>query len=254
MRRLMLLLATALLASLCACGRNEETDWLPTAPSPGVVYDTITPEPDISTAEPPTTSNEDETMSSDPSAPSIDDASEPAVEIEWTEITYPFKTLDDYTYDISLKLSPWILLSNDEIINAAWDEVGNGKALPGFNNWGLTLYLPQENGYNRTDLSFATQMTDMYYCIGTMEITNTTEGWPIDADNPRSVNPWAVWNGKELANGSTDMICRVFYSNKTTDSGRGRALNVNASMSKDTWGPVTFIIMAPENISPKYPD
>ncbi|MBO4468154.1 MAG: hypothetical protein J5766_02520, partial [Clostridia bacterium] len=59
------------------------------------------------------------------------------VNITWKEIKTSQTDSDGYSYEITFKLSPWILISNTEIINRAWKEVGGNNSLPGFNDWGL---------------------------------------------------------------------------------------------------------------------
>lgn len=57
--------------------------------------------------------------------------------IEWTEMVHNVKDGDGYRYEITIKLSPWILTSNKQILNNAWNQVGKNETLPGFDGWGL---------------------------------------------------------------------------------------------------------------------
>jgi len=179
------------------------------------------------------------------------------VDIDWNTLTFFEEDNDGYTYEVSMKLSPWILLSNSETVNAAWSKVSSGKSLPGFSDWGLKN---SQNMHYRNDFgdthgfSFGHKMSDMYYCVGELTIKNATEGWNITDDNQRSVNismnldcDYNAHNGSGSA-----YIWRIFFSSGAEDYARyGICV---ASLKKNTWGPVPIIIMAPENFSPNYPN
>ena len=182
-----------------------------------------------------------------------------AADIEWTDVSYTTTDTDGYVYEITLKVSPWILLSNTDIVNSAWSEVGKSNTLPGFNSWSLRqdslgTYFRQGLSNGNSTSYFAFNMSDMYYCVGTAQITNITEGWSIDASSPRSLYFGLQWVSSfdKSAYAGVYAIGRVFYSNETTDGCNGLAHS--AKMTSDHWGPVSFVIMAPENFSPNYPD
>ena len=173
----------------------------------------------------------------------------PEITIDWVEYTSTFTTDGGYVLDISVKMSPWILLSNTETINSAWMEVSNGNALPGFDDWGLR----SGNGsyYFRNNFTFGSSfnatLTDMYYCMGTLTIQNKTEGWSIDSSNSQSlislISP---------SDYRQDVIGKVFYSNGAQDS--GDYARVDANIKSDTWGPCTFVIMTGEEFTPNNPE
>lgn len=179
----------------------------------------------------------------------------PNVDVEWKNVTYFEEDNDGYKYEVSMKLSPWILLSNSETVNAAWDELNSGKSLPQFNDWGLKELQGYYSRSEREGLySFSHKMTDMYYCVGEMTIKNKTEGWDITDDNKRSVNLSISWdcnyNGHNRYGSA--YIWKVLFSNEAKDYYDGKPCT--ASMKKNTWGSVPFVIMIPENFSPKYPN
>lgn len=180
-------------------------------------------------------------------------------DIDWTEVSYTKTDSDGYTYEITFKLSPWILLSDTDIVTSAWAEVGGNNTIPGFNDWGLK---PESSGNQfRQGISeggttnyFAHHMTDMYYCIGTVKIENITEGWNISASSPRSLYFSLRWASSfdKMDYAGAYSIGRVFYSNGTQDESDG--LGHSAKMTSDQWGPTSFIIMAPENFTPNFPN
>ncbi|MBQ3418206.1 MAG: hypothetical protein IJH32_10300 [Ruminococcus sp.] len=175
--------------------------------------------------------------------------------VDWTTRTYNCTDTDGYTYQITIKLSPWIFTGNTSTLNAAWGEVGKGNPLPTtFKDWGLKQvekYQDRQNvGVYAHDESFLVVMTDMYYSVGQIYIKNVTEGWNITSSSPR--NPiFEIYTNVDVAS-MASTITRTFYGNKTQD--QANKVRIDTKMTGDTWGPVPFIMMAPENISPNYPD
>lgn len=173
---------------------------------------------------------------------------------EWTKISYSSEDSDGYTFDISVELSPWVLLSNTDIVNSIWKEVSAGQQLPSFNDWGLNLYNSSgfNNFYERNNenVMFFHTMTDMYYCIGSATIKNTTNGWDISEQNPRQITEslFCSLNVNDVNSGGSSIICKTFYNDGIKDYG---GVTIEGTM-KGNIVTIPFIIMAPENISPKY--
>ena len=79
-----------------------------------------------------TTTTQDNTSTTEQTTEEV-----PNVSIEWTEFSYETEDNDGYTYLITVKLSPWILYSETDIINEAWSVVGKDHSLPTFDSWGF---------------------------------------------------------------------------------------------------------------------
>ena len=129
--------------------------------------------------------------------------------IEWTEFSYDTKDTDGYTYKITVKLSPWILYSETDILNSAWSVVGKDNLLPTFESW--NLHKDSKNKYWRdytgrsSDFdkgSWYYSMNDMYYCVGNVSIQNTTEGWNITKNATRTVKAQSAQNLLSQTGGS----------------------------------------------------
>lgn len=219
------------------------SDMPATGPATGMETDAL-PAEDIP-AEPPVAMEE----------PTQELPAEFVVEIDWTEVSYTTTDQDGYTYEITFKFSPWILLSNTDIVNSAWAEVGGNHVLPGFDGWG---FRKNGNSYTRSvydgafyhDISF--HMTDMYYCLGTVEIINKTEGWSISSDSPRTLYEnfhWSIPNPDDRYH--SNAIYRLFYSDSERDARVG--VNFGVTMQGDNCS-LPFIIIAPENFTPAFPD
>lgn len=247
-RRLACLLAIVIVLSLAGCGGENMEDISEEADGYQIDNSTISAKPsDIS----PLPADEDENNVS---------ATPPEeTDIAWTEVSYTTTDADGYNYEITFKLSPWILLSdNADIIDSIWTEIGKGNELPGFDDWGLTK---MSNFHQRSFIQgaltrkFTHAMTDMYYCLGTVQIKNITNGWSITSESSRNSSFGLTWaSGYELSGGSSSTVYsigKVFYSDSAEDEDDG--LDHGAKMTNDYWGPAPFIIMAPENFSPNYP-
>ena len=183
------------------------------------------------------------------------------VDIDWTEAVYTVEDNDGYRYEISFKLSPWILVSNSDIISSAWQEIGENKTLPlTFEDWGLKK---QGNTYKRSNVTnavghgnsspFGGEMTDMYYCLGTFSVKNVTEGWSITESSSRSItSALEYYPSVQDSLVISGVMSRVFYNSEPLDYRQG--IRIVPSLNSDTWGPCPFVVMSPENISPKYPN
>ncbi len=184
------------------------------------------------------------------------------VNIVWTTVTDTVTDSGGYTYEITYKISPFILISNNDVISKAWAEVGKDHSLPGFKDWGLNFsgeyyWMPygiKDSFLYNSKTSYYHYMTDMYYCVGTVSVRNTTPGWDITEDNKRSPDVQLKWCAVKEANpyGEAASLCKVFYDNQTVLVADN--IGANPSMKSNRWGPVPFIMMVPENFTPNYPD
>lgn len=92
----------------------------------------------------------------------------------------------------------------------------------------------------------------MYYCVGSLSVKNITEGWNISNSNPRSLSYSLKCKVTEKPSTNTNTIGRAFFSSGTKDYYSG--ILFNPKMTGDSWGPVPFVIMAPEFYSPEHPE
>ena len=181
------------------------------------------------------------------------EAGEIPTSINWKEFTVKREDLDGYTFDITYKLSPWILLKeNEELVQSVWSGISNGNTLPGINDWGLK----NGNGVFYKNFNtglFYSSLSDAYYCMGTVEITNTTNGWDFTPDNPYHVNCGLHFHIEKKEGSTADVfsISRMFYSNEVDEY---ENIIINAEMTSNHWGPIPFVIMSPEEFTPKYPN
>lgn len=186
--------------------------------------------------------------------------------IDWTDIVFSFKDTEGYTFEVTIKLSPWILLSNTSIMEKAWSEVSKGKTLPSYNSWGFkpgiynypTIYANRyDYAYSHTGESFCSDgISDMYYSVGTIQIRNKTKDWPITEQNARSlIIPLSCQWDKTVYTGKDHfgfIASKVYYSGQTNVFVGG--IRFDPSINKDNWGPATFLLMTAEVFSPNFPD
>lgn len=177
--------------------------------------------------------------------------------IEWINHTFSYTDPDGYQFEITLKASPWILTTNTETLNKAWAVVGRGNTLPvTFSDWGLKKVDNYQNrkgvGTYPYDRNFLEEMTDMYYSVGQISVKNVTEGWNISESNPRSVKVLINTSLGGSGDAMARILTRIFFGNGVKDEGNQLLLNLD--LKSDSWGPVSYIMMAPEAYSPKNPD
>ncbi|MBR7008065.1 MAG: hypothetical protein IKH90_05480 [Ruminococcus sp.] len=111
------------------------------------------------------------------------------VDVGFQTYTYRMKDSQNYEYEITLTLSPWILDTQTEALDSAWAKVGKGKTKPAISNMGAKKYannvyttqLSDSQGRNRT---FYATMTNMYFSVGTVSVKNVTSGWDFSASKP----------------------------------------------------------------------
>lgn len=175
----------------------------------------------------------------------------PKVDVEWQTMAYQYEDSSGYTFEITIKVSPWINTKNEEYVAAAWDEVSRGRSLPYFN--------PNERAYHNGRYTFlsVSSLTDMYYCIGEISVKNTTAGWDITQESPISlkeiyISP--IQTNEEVARSIKEghTTGQIVYSDKTSSDYVW--LNITPQLKSNNWGPVPFIFAHYDRKTPKCPD
>ena len=184
------------------------------------------------------------------------------IPFDWTDVEYKVKDSDGYKFKIKTKLSPWILTTNTDTLDSAWEEVDeNENSLPEFNDWSLekngNVYKRDglDSTYGNMSNQFNSRMTDMYYCVGSVSFENITKGWDITESSERSVRyslQYFIKNDEIDRLQTANIIGRIFYSTEAEDYYGG--IYIRPKMTDNDWGPCSFILMAPENLSPKHPN
>lgn len=209
-----------------------------------------------------TTSATSLTTTTAPAATKQTTTTSQASNIDVAFMTYTFKIKDaqNYEYEVTLKLSPWILDSKTDVLDAAWAQVGKGKSKPTKSNMGMQKYSNNRymtnirDAYGRNRIFDAT-MTNMYFSVGTVSVKNVTKGWDITAQNPGSCDvilDWVPQKTNSIVITNEQFISKSYYSSKTDTY--VAQLRVRPKMTKNSWGPSTVVLAHAENISPKYPD
>lgn len=233
--------------ALCGCGNQSATATkheTPSEPSVSAPVDTAptTPAPTVTT---PAVTTPEPT---------------PKVDVDWQTLTYQWEDSSGYTFEATIKISPWINTKNEDYIGAAWDEVSRGKVLPSSDSksWGNAPssddnYRPVEN------------VTDVYYCIGSITVRNLTTGWDITASSPITSTPLWLSACQPETNPAeykkhpytstwlkSSTISKVFY----TDSEKRNSTwaVVDPKYTSNTWGPIAFVFAHFDSKVPAYPD
>mgnify|MGYP002624737259 CR=1 FL=1 len=255
--------------SLCSCGNNSGTSTTPDIPanSETEVAETSTESSARDVAQPSTESTSESNESLMPQVDTsdlptdidnIEDVSISQIspeDINWETVVYSVRDNDGYELEIEIVQSPWILVSNTELINAAWQDVANNNTLPQFDDWGFRQvngqYSKELNYYNGVHQTSGFNISDMYYSVGTVTIKNKTEGWDIGPSNARNLNFYYGYC-ETIVENIPSFIGRVFYSDGASDY--AYCININSSMRANTLGPITFVMMTPEYYSPANPN
>lgn len=125
-KRLLGFILVVVMISLMACNQNSSTSSTPAPAKPRPA--TVAP----STAGPKETSP---ALTSKPVAPEVTEALPEYIYIDVQKQSFVCEDSDGYQYEITVKITPWILQSNSELIQKAWDAVGNSrKELPSVSN------------------------------------------------------------------------------------------------------------------------
>ncbi len=185
--------------------------------------------------------------------------------IEWKTVVFNYTDPEGYTFECTLKLSPWILLSNTDLIEAAWSKVSKGKELPSYDSWNIkpgfngfpTLYANAYNTNWNAESLCSDGLNDMYYSVGSLTIRNKTDGWSITEQNARDFRiPMYCGSDDTTLRTGRDHFgfvgSRLFYSDQSNTFVRGALFHVY--MTNNTWGPLTFVLVTGEVFSPNFPD
>ena len=182
--------------------------------------------------------------------------------IEWTTVVCHKSDGDGYQYEIEVKLSPWILLSDTATLNTAWNAVSGGLSLPTYNSWGVdeTFGKPRIEGMESKfgqsgyAMSCSHGISDMYYCVGSFRVTNVTEGWSIDSNQPRSIDlSLQCGSYQSSPSGYVPFTGGKILTYDDTRQYIGGVM-ISPLMSSDHWGPIPIVLMAAEVFSPNTPD
>lgn len=255
-KKIALLLGFVLMASLTGCGTSKDSS-VATVP---IVENNTT---EASTTEITTETTEEFTTEEvTTEAPTTEPVTEAMNNnVEFDSYKYNFSDKNGYNYEVTLKVSEWIKVSDKDRMNYAWSSVkGDPAKLPqNANDWGIvkwqgtSTYGRGQNGNYEPLYTSYDGMTDYYYAIGTVHIKNITDGWHITDSNqatPRLLLSTAGYTMEgDLGKG---FIIKTFYSTKTET--QNILTYVKPAMKSDSWGPMKFIICHPENVTPAHPD
>lgn len=185
---------------------------------------------------------------------------EAAITLDWITITDYYTDSNGYRIRVDLKLSPWILLSNQEVLKEAWKAVGKQNELPDLKAWNykkLSGGSYSIGGYDSQGNSFSSVdgITDLYYSVGSVKYTNVTEGWDVNPENPPKISLFLsseIDRSLPYKFNNNTFVSMIFYSSGGKKF--SNALYMAPQMQSNTWGPATIIIAHPENVVPAYPE
>jgi hypothetical protein len=156
---------------------------------------------------------------------------------------------------ITIKIGKWIKGSETATLDKAWSIIGGTGSMPLTGSY-------DGNGYT-TGGTF--RPDDSAYVFGTVSIQNSTPDF--SADNFSNGNSWATlspqvksdgfftgWEDLTSAGFGGVVQCREYSTGAVCNRVGGSNQLVNAKMSGNAWGPVSFVIGVETVFTPKYPD
>lgn len=186
---------------------------------------------------------------------------ESKIDVGFQTYTYKYKDNQNYEYEVTLTLSPWILESKADVLDAAWAKVGKGHSKPSKDNMNLQKYsnnrcmTTSNNSPYHLSKTFDATVTEMYFSVGTVTVKNVTNGWSFSEQEPGSTDFSFYWIKnieKTLVYSQDHFITRNIYSD--SEEFNVGEIFVRPKMKKDKWGPMTIVLGHAENFSPKYPN
>lgn len=235
-------LSTAVM--LCACERfhvlpnQRQTDAVQTVPQ-------TTKDTELETTEPSTEDTTERTTEEETTAEAVD-------EIPFYQYSSSETDPNGYQIEQVIQLSPWISQNDASAVDAAWSKVSRGKAFPTLSEMGITNnYVIADFGKNYIEFD------EVLFTVGTIDIYNRTEGFPISSTNPCNVDFYL--SGANRFNTLTILFgngSRTYYSVAGGFFGTqgGGWSPIRAKMQSDHWGPVPFIIAQAIDKTPNNPN
>ena len=86
-----------------------------------------------------------------------------------------------YRIEQVLSVSPWISQNDSSALNAAWSRVSRGKPFPSLGEMGISNNYVI-SGFGKNYIEF----DEVLFAVGTIDMYNRTEGFPIASSNPYS--------------------------------------------------------------------
>lgn len=170
--------------------------------------------------------------------------------VAWLECT-DNETVAGYSLRKELKISQWISENDSELLSAAWNEVGSGKAFPSTQSMGFNGNYISNNGKTWIDYD------EIYYAVGSLDVWNETDGWDITKDNTLDISIY-------LYGANRYMTMTLLYSNASKKhysvangvfgTQGGGWSPITGKMQSNHWGSVPFVIAFAIDRTPEYPD
>lgn len=226
------LLATCILLSLSACGKNDESSPVASSAEASANVGTSTD----NTEEADIGEIEQETA---------------AAEVAWLECT-DNETLAGYSLRKELKISQWISENDSELLSSAWNEVSKGNAFPSLQSLGFS-----ENSLVASFGKTVFNYDEIYYAVGSLDVWNETDGWDITKDNTLDISIY-------LYGANRYMTMTLLYSNASKNhysvangvfgTQGGGWSPITGKMQSNHWGSVPFVIAFAIDRTPEHPD
>lgn len=156
-----------------------------------------------------------------------------------------------YRIEQVLSVSPWISQNDSSALNAAWSRVSRGKPFPSLGEMGISNNYVI-SGFGKNYIEF----DEVLFAVGTIDMYNRTEGFPIASSNPYSAAFYLY--GANRFNTLTVLYgngSRTYYfvAGGVFGTQGGGWSPITAKMQSDHWGPVSFVLAQAIDKTPNNP-
>lgn len=159
------------------------------------------------------------------------------------------KSQNGYTAEYTVSTTGWIKACDAELLQLAWENVaGDGSMVPSISQFHSTA----NDGFTEANAAVA---------FGRLIFRNTTQGFDITEESPvtfsiipgMSSENHEKWT-KGILTDVPEMYLKLSQPMTTDFRGTARTRPISPLMKGNTWGPVAFMVVYPNAITPKDPE
>lgn len=162
-----------------------------------------------------------------------------AVTTEWMNRDFVIPDDDGYKIEYKIKLSPFTLIDNTNILNAYWEEIEDTESLP-------TKSDIEDSGIFK---SYRDQPNNYYLAVGQVTAINKTKGWDLSEDNSRTAS--LLYSLCHNYRQTYDLHSLLYYTDDLTYE---EDFLLGGKMVSNQYGPLSFVLILPEEINPNNPN
>ncbi|MDE6981461.1 MAG: hypothetical protein K2P60_08700 [Lachnospiraceae bacterium] len=147
-----------------------------------------------------------------------------------------------YKAEYTISTTNWIRASDPETLQNIWESIGGKEDLPDISNF----HELSNDGFTNENAAVA---------FGTISFRNVTDGFGFTESNPRAflctLDAWDIYHHGHYVEGYIEYSSNHKYLNLWNVTMESL---VSAKMSRNSWGPVPFMLVCSNVFTPDNPD